>query len=215
MVSATTASERSRPLSTASSGKGTSSLSHERAMYGRTRPETTSEARIRRRAANLEKSRNKDFSLSRVFTTTDGRIGTTGNRIRSSSENANVTLDEAFIIPIHAKHIDENSRARTATAEMTGAQGVYSSGGEGFSPPKPGTASVRFGQDKVFKKEDSISMFSNSLNSDNGGGRKLPSAMRKKRSGGGGLAGRDVSDAVRLGRGGRVTREAEGGGGGC
>ena len=60
MVMATTASERSRPLSTASSGRSMPSLSHERAIMGRTRPETTSEARIRRRKKDLERKMLKE-----------------------------------------------------------------------------------------------------------------------------------------------------------
>jgi len=232
MVSATTNTERSRPLSTASSGRGMPSLSHERAMMGRTRPETTSEARIRRRKDELDRQRRRtagaasgrswvggggtgdgggrDFSFSRVFTTTDGKVATTGSRggmgsgrgkddlfnsrgggrdgggLRgggSAGIGGTVTLDEAFIIPIQAPNLDgENMRARTASSELLGHQGIYANRdgiSRGESRRKPGTASVRFGTDRELGPGNSVTST----------GQRLPSAMKKKRGIGGEAGG--------------------------
>jgi len=121
MMQSTTASERTRPLSTAAKGDGGMSLGEERARAGMTRPETTSAARIRRRTAVI-KSREASRAFSRAFTSTGGRRDESG-----------VTLDEAFIIPIHTRK-DDVKGGRMVGQSLISVEGVVD-GGLGQTSP--------------------------------------------------------------------------------
>ena len=167
---------RSRPLSTAASGHAGISLSMERAKSGKTRPETTSLARIRRRAQAV---RNRDFS--RVFTATSTGRSSTANSTRGGSRGRGrllppgtpsnaITLDEAFIIPIHPSPM-ERTNIGTSLLDADGEVGLGRT-----SPGRLNSASVTFGQSKVF---DGLT---GTAPSPVYGGR-LPSAMKKSRDG--------------------------------
>ena len=172
MVCAQTHSERSTPLVMAASGKAGISLSLERARIGKTRPETTSATRIRRRAQTV---RSREFS--KVFTETSGRASTAGAAdFRSRNLNSRgksrlsrgaspvrgaLTLDEAFVIPINAPPMMR--------------QGIDNFGGDATG--RLGTSSVTFGDSKV------LDGLAGTAPSPTNRGR-LPSAMRKSRGGG-------------------------------
>ncbi len=162
MISARTASERSRPLSTAMKGRGTISLSIERAREGKTRPETTSSARIRRRAQTV---RSREFS--RTCTQIAARGSTAGSATRprhgtpgTPGGRGTITLDEAFIIPMSA-----GAQSRQSGRALTSVLGDL---GNTSPTNRPGTNSVTFGESTT-STATPIS------------GTRLPSAMKKSR----------------------------------
>ncbi|GMH73441.1 hypothetical protein TrRE_jg9356, partial [Triparma retinervis] len=175
MITAQTASERSRPLSTAASGHAGISLSMERAKSGKTRPETTSAARIRRRAQTV---RNREFS--RTFTATStNRSSTAGSRrggrkaiLPPGTPKNAITLDEAFIIPIQASPMDRSNKVGTSLLDSNGDIGLGRS-----SPGRLNSASVTFGQSQVFDGLRGTTPLTP------GGHGRLPSAMKKTREG--------------------------------
>ena len=113
MVTSKTASDKSRPLLTASKGGGTPSLMYEKATAGKTRPETASDARIRRRTLAL---RNREFS--ETFTQGGG-----GGASGFGGGGSAITLDEAFIIPINARKLQSMEPRGTPFADASSASG--------------------------------------------------------------------------------------------
>jgi hypothetical protein len=177
MVQSKTATERTRPLITAQSGRGSVSLSLEKARSGMTRPETTSAARIRRRAQTV-----KSREFSRVFTSQGAARSASAGGFGAGS--GSLTLDEAFVIPIYGTK-QEVRGGRQVGLSLVSADGVVD-GGLGQTSPdgRLGSAGVSWGDAR------------GSLQSQGGGARtlspmpgspmqRMPSALKKTRSAGG------------------------------
>jgi hypothetical protein len=165
MARSKTASERAKPLETAARGRGTTSLSIERARAGMTRPETTSAMRIRRRKQEV---RNKEFS--RVFTATGDRRPPSSGAALPVEGGSAITLDEAFIIPIHAPALPVQG-GRQVGQSLISASGLVD-GGLGQTSPdgRLGSAGVTWGQSRDGSRVLSPMQ-------------RMPSALKKSRRG--------------------------------